>query len=274
MCAPRIVQFAHDSGDSALRPSRRALSGAAGLAALAVAAAAPATGTRSGSVVDLTHSLGPNTPVWPGNPQFAMIPVAWHALSGFDQNSITLWEHTGTHLDAPLHRTPGGASVDQLSMTDLVAPLVVLDISAKAAFDVDATVTVDDVDAFERIYGRIPQRAFVAMYSGWERRLIDPAAFVNLDHQGTPHAPGFSAEAAEYLVTQRDIVGVGVDTLSLDGAAGHDFGAHTAVLGAGRYGVEMVANLHAVPPTGATVVVGGTRPIGGTGGPCRVLALT
>ncbi|MEU6559686.1 cyclase family protein [Nocardia nova] len=274
MCTPRIVQFAHDSADLTPRPSRRRLLGAAGLAALAVAATAPAASARSGSVIDLTHPLGPNTPVWPGNPPFAMMPVAAQALGGFNQNAVAMWEHTGTHVDAPLHRAPGGMSVDTLSVTDLVAPLIVIDISAKAAFDVDAAVTVDDIDAFERIYGHIPERAFVAMYSGWERRLAVPSAFVNLDSHGTPHAPGFAADAAEYLVTQRNIVGAGVDTLSLDRAADPACGAHTAFLGAGRYGVEMLADLGSVPPTGATVVVGAPKHVGGTGGPCRVLALT
>ncbi len=266
MCAPRIVQLAHDGADLGPRPTRRTLLGAAGLAALAVATRVSG---RGGSVIDLTHPLGPNTPVWPGNPSFAMVPVVRYALGGFDQNAIALWEHTGTHLDTPL-----GVSADTLSASGLVAPLIVIDISAKAAFDADATVTIDDIDAFERIYGRIPERAFVAMYSGWERRLAVPAAFVNLDDRGTPHTPGFAADAAEYLVAQRDIVGAGVDTLSLDRGADLDYGAHTALLGAGRYGVEMLAALGTVPPTGATVVVGAPNHGGGTGGPCRVLALT
>ncbi|MEV5650886.1 cyclase family protein [Nocardia sp. NPDC052254] len=269
MCAPRIVQLAHDGADHAPRPPRRTLRGAAGLAALAVATTAHRAAAHSGSVIDLTHAPGPDTPVWPGNPPFAMVPVAPQALGGFAQNAIALWEHTGTHLDAPL-----GGSAESLSVTDLVAPLIVIDISAKAAFDVDATVTIDDIDAFERIYGRIPERAFVAMYSGWERRLAVPAAFVNLDDHGTPHTPGFAADATEYLVAQRDIVGAGVDTLSLDRGADLDYGAHTALLGAGRYGVEMLAALGTVAPTGATVVIGAPERGGGTGGPCRVLALT
>ncbi len=273
MCAPRIVQLARDGADPAPRPTRRTLLGAAGLAALAVAVTAPSATARGGSVVDLTHPLGSNTPVWPGNPPLATMPVAWHELGVPDHNAIALWEHTGTHVDAPLHRAQRTSAVDALSATELVAPLIVIDISAKAAVDVDATVTVDDIDAFEQIYGRIPERAFVAMYSGWECRLAVPAAFVNLDAYGTSHAPGFSADAAEYLVAQRDIVGAGVDTLSLDPAADHEYGAHIAFLGAGRYGVEMLNNLGAVPPTGATVVVGASKYVGGTGGPCRVLAL-
>lgn len=267
----------HIAHDAAARTNRRGLfGGAVGLAALATVAVAPpaaAVPAGSGGVVDLTHTLTPQLPVWPGNPPPAMLPVAWHAVGGFAQQALAFWEHTGTHLDAPAHRVPGGATTELLAVRDLVAPLVVVDISAKAD-DADATLTIADIENWQARHGRIPPRAFVAMYSGWERRLADPAAFVNLDAQGTAHAPGFAPEAAEYLVSRCDVVGVGVDTLSLDRASSRDYGAHTAILGAGRYGVEMLANLAAVPPRGATVVVGAPKHAGGTGGPCRVLALT
>ncbi|WP_336081967.1 cyclase family protein [Nocardia sp. SSK8] len=272
MCSPEIVRHARDG---APRPNRRALFGLAGLAAAAAVVPAPASAApRPGGVVDLTHTLTPRLPVWPGNPPFAMVPVAWHASGGFGQSALGFWEHTGTHLDAPAHRIPGAATTETLPPGDLVAPLVVLDISAKAAADADAVVTVADLDAWRARHGEIPDRAFVAMYSGWERRLADPSTFLNLDGGGRPHAPGFSGEAADYLVTQCGIVGAGVDTLSLDCGADTDYGAHTALLGAGRYGVEMLAALDAVPPVGATVVVGAPKHAGGTGGPCRVLALT
>jgi kynurenine formamidase len=271
MCTPDIVRQALAAPPP--RTSRRALLGAMGLAALAVPTAAPATAAPPATVVDLTHPLGPQTPVWPGTPPFSMAPVASHALGGFDQHALVCWEHVGTHVDAPIHRAPGGATVDLLPAQDLVAPLVVIDISARAR-DADTMLTVADVDAWEARHGRIPGRAFVAMYSGWERRLAAPASFVNLDVHGTPHAPGFDPAAAEYLVSHRDIVGAGVDTLSLDQACSHEYGAHTAFLGAGRYGVEMLANLAEVPPAGATIMVGAPKHVGGTGGPARVLALT
>ncbi|MFD3507730.1 cyclase family protein [Nocardia sp. NPDC058666] len=270
MCTPEIVRLAHDG---ALRPSRRALFGLAGLTAV-VAAAAPAVAAPRSRVVDLTHTLTPQLPVWPGNPPMVMVPVAWHASGGFGQFALGYWEHTGTHIDAPAHRIPGAATTEALPVEDLVAPLVVIDISAKAAADADAVVTVADIDSWRAQHGEIPPRAFVAMYSGWEQRITQPSTFLNLDQRGTPHAPGFSAAAAEYLVAQCGIVGAGVDTLSLDCGVDPEYGAHTALLGAGRYGVEMLANLASVPAKGATVVIGAPKHAGGTGGPCRVLALT
>lgn len=276
MCSPRIVQVAHESAQAA-RMSRRAWLGAAGAGALAVAAGtavAQAIPAPSGAVVDLTHVLTSDLPVWPGNPPLISVPVSWHDRGGFGQNALTFWEHTGTHIDAPLHRVREGISVERIPAQDLVAPLVIIDIAERAATNADAVLTVSDIEAWESKHGRIPDRALVAMYSGWEQRLPNAGAFLNLDAQGRPHAPGFAPEAAEFLVTQRNIVAAGVDTLSLDQAASTNSGAHTAILGAGRYGVEMLANLAQVPPTGATVVVGAPKHVGGTGGPCRVLALT
>ncbi|MGW1739019.1 cyclase family protein [Nocardia sp. NPDC001965] len=274
MCTPQIIRDLRAAADDLPRPGRRAFLRAAG-AAVALGAALPAAPARAagGGVVDLTHALSARTPTWPGVPPFSMVPVAWEAAGGFDQNLLAYWEHTGTHVDAPTHRR-GTESTAEIAARDLVAPLVVVDISARAGADADAAVTMDDIAAWESRHGPIPERAFVAMYSGWERRLEVPGAFVNLDGAGTPHAPGFAPETAEFLVSERGIVGAGVDTLSLDRAADPDFGAHAAILDSDRYGVELLANLASAPPAGATVVVGAPKHVGGTGGPCRVFALT
>lgn len=183
MCSPEIVRLAHES---APQPSRRALLGLAGLTALAAVAPAPAVAAPRSGVVDLTHTLTPHLPVWPGNPPLVMVPVATHASGGFGQFALGYWEHTGTHLDAPAHRIPGAATTDALVVDDLVAPLVVIDISAKAAVDADAVVTVADIDNWRSQHGDLPERAFVAMYSGWERRIDRPSTFLNLDERGTP----------------------------------------------------------------------------------------
>ncbi|WP_245650610.1 cyclase family protein [Nocardia harenae] len=256
-------------------PRRRALLGAglAAFGAATVAAAGPAA-AGSGGVLDLTHPLGPDLPVWPGNPPFVSVPVATYERGGFAQNAIASWEHIGTHVDAPLHRDPRGIGVDLIAPEDLVAPLVVLDIRARVGADPDAAVTVADIDAWRAAHGEIPERAFVAALTGWESRLAEPAAFLNLDATGTQRTPGWTPEAAAHLITECGAVGFGIDTLSLDRGAARDSPAHTAILGSGRYGVEMLADLAAAPAAGATVVVGAPKHTGGTGGPARVLALT
>ena len=134
-------------------------------------------------------------------------------------------------------------------------------------------MTVDDLLAWEKRHGRLPRGAFVAMHSGWEARIGSADRFLNKDARGTMHAPGFSEEAARFLAQERDIVGAGVDTLSLDIAAASKFVAHLALLGAGKYGVELLANLGRVPPAGATIIVGAPKHQGASGGPARVFAV-
>ena len=266
MCAPEVVAATHER----VSLSRRTF-GAAALAATVSVAVAPRAHAQVpvGRVVDLTHTLTPDFPVWPGNVPFARYQVGFGPLGGFNVNNLHLCEHVGTHLDAPAHVDGGTPAVEALDPADLVAPLIVLSVAAGP----ETAVTVADVLDWERSHGPIPARAFVALHTGWERRLAQPGAFVNADSGGQPHSPGFSGEAAEFLVRERDIVGVGADTLSLDRAADRSHPAHLAILGAGRYGVEALAGLEGVPPSGATVVVGAPKHAGGTGGPCRVLAL-
>jgi kynurenine formamidase len=133
---------------------------------------------------------------------------------------------------------------------------------------------VDDVLAWEKQHGRLPAGAFVAMHSGWGARIGNADRFLNKDSKGTMHAPGFGEEAAKFLTKERDIVGAGVDTLSLDIAAASKFVAHLAFLGAGKYGVELLANLNGVPASGATIIVGAPKHEGASGGPCRVYAIS
>lgn len=299
MCTPEVMASVHRTiADGRPGLSRRGLFGAAGMAVLgaslvprtAAAAPAPSISIDARSVVDLTHTLTADFPVWPGNAAFAMEPVvviddAGGALGSrgsvggssgpprgeFRVNRLSYWEHTGTHIDAPAHKVAGGRTVEELPVRDFVAPIAVVDIRAKARTDADAVLTVADLEAWERDHGRVPARALVAMYSGWDQYVGSPT-YVGRDPAGVPHAPGFDPEAVTFLVEERDIVAIGVDTLSLDTSSSRTHGAHVAALGAGKYGVECLANLGALPPVGATVVVGAPKHRGGSGGPCRVLA--
>jgi kynurenine formamidase len=148
----------------------------------------------------------------------------------------------------------------------------VIDIAAKAARDPDAVVTVDDVRAFERRHGRIPRGAAVLMYSGWGAKVGDADAYRGTDAAGTLHFPGFGPEATEWLLQRRGIRSLGVDTLSIDPGESETFETHLILTGADRYGVENLANLRRVPPTGATLVVGLIPFEQGSGGQARVFA--
>lgn len=224
-------------------------------------------------VADLTHVITPGFPIFPFYKPFAMRPLAAVEREGFAANELCFAEHVGTHLDAPAHFVTGGATAEQVPAASLIAPLAVVSLVERAARDEDTLLVVDDLLAWERRHGRIPAGAVVALHSGWETRVGDPARFLNTDATGTMHSPGWSGEAMEWLVAERGINGAAIDTISLDAGNSATYDAHRVLLGAGKYGLENVANLGQVPPAGATLVVGGPKHQGGTGGPARVLAL-
>lgn len=224
-------------------------------------------------VCDLTHALTPDFPVFPAYRPFRSTRLFSVEANGFAAGEVAYAEHTGTHLDAPAHFFADGDTADLLPVGRFVAPLAVISIAERAARDEDALLTADDLAQWERRHGRIPAGAVVALHSGWEARLDQPGRFLNADAAGVMHAPGFSREAAEFLVHERDVAGAATDTLSLDFGPSATYDAHRVLLGAGRYGLENVASLDRVPPSGAVIVVGAPKHAGGTGGPARLLAL-
>ena len=249
--------------------SRSASAAAAALAA-GLASARQSLGQSRGEVVDLTHAYDHAFPTFDGHPGIEARKVAEFQRDGFTAFQLLIEEHTGTHVDAPLHFTEAGLSIDQVPAQGLVCPLCIVDISAKAKDDPNASVSASDIEAWTSRNGAIPKGACVAMHSGWAKKLGDPSFRNGAD--GERAFPGFSREAAEMLADM-DVAAIGVDTLSLDTGNSHDFGAHRAWLPAGRYGIENLANLDRLPVRGATIFVGAPKHAGGSGGPARVLAL-
>ncbi|KAG1700458.1 Kynurenine formamidase [Nymphon striatum] len=195
------------------------------------------------------------------------------AENGFNLMSLTLNEHTGTHMDAPLHFSADGQAVNEIPVENLVVPLCVIDIAGKAEGDADAQVTPDDIKAYVAKHGAIPDKACVAMHSGWGKHVASDK-FRNVGDDGkTMHFPGFHVEAAKMLIEETGAVGMAVDTLSLDHGPSADFATHYAWLPTNRWGIENIANLDKVPASGATLVVGAPKHKGGTGGPARIFAL-
>lgn len=236
----------------------------------AAAAAQPRSFTR---VVDLTHTTSPAFPTYFGKPGISLEAPFTFAKDGLNLKVWTLNEHTGTHVDSPFHFSADGWTCERIPAANLVCPLCVVDITARAAEDADAQVTPDDVRAFEGKHGPIPAGACVAMRSGWDRHVAD-ARFRNADGEGMMHFPSFHPEAAAMLVEDgREVVGLASDTLSLDFGASKDFAVHRAWLPTNRWGIECIANLAELPATGATLVVGAPKVEGATGGPARLLAL-
>ncbi|HEX6336009.1 MAG TPA: cyclase family protein [Jiangellaceae bacterium] len=247
---------------------------AGGAAIVAAGSATPATAfpKRSRRTADLTHRLVRTFPSFFG-PQVVFDEVVNDfSTSGFFSKRWTFEEHIGTHIDTPGHFDEGNSLVDQIGPENLVAPVVVIDITAKAAEDPNAVVTPDDLVAFERRHGRIPERALVCMNSGWAAKVDDGDAFRGGAGFPDLNFPGFSIDATDWLVANRDPVGIGLDTMSLDPGNSADFAVHVEFLASGRYGIESMANLDRIPPRGALAFVGPVPWEDGSGSPCRVIA--
>jgi kynurenine formamidase len=246
-----------------------------GMCALAIWTAAGAV-HRFAHVVDLTHTLSEDTPYIPIPGitfPFKKTTIATISRDGVAANRWEIHEHLGTQIDAPSHFFDQGLSLERLPVASLVVPLVIIDVSIRASSNADTSVTVADIEAWERRHGRLPAQAAVFMMSGWDVRIGDATAFVNHDASGALHFPGFSVEAAIFLAQSRNVAGLGVDTLSLDPGIDTTYAAHKAWLATGKWGVELVANLRNVPSSGATVFVGASKVSGATGGPVRLIAV-
>jgi kynurenine formamidase len=251
---------------------KRAAATAAVVTATAAAPAEAQVFPRFSRVVDLTHPMTPEFPTFFGTPGIALKRLKDFKADGFNMFEWTVLEHAGTHMDAPLHFAASGDGPDTLPVDQLVVPLAVLDVTSKAASNPDYQVTLTDLRAWERRNGRLPLGACVAMNAGWGKRL-GSESFIGRDAKGGLHFPGFHPEATDWLIKERRVRGLGVDTLSLDYGPSTDFKTHNAWLPSGRWGLECMANLDRVPPRGATLVVGAPKIKGATGGPARLLAL-
>src|SRR6516225_3632556 len=236
-----------------------------------MALAAPAR--RFTSVVDLTHTMSPEFPTFFGVPGIEMDKKFDLKKDGFNLYWWRIVEHAGTHLDAPIHFSESGATVEKISADTLVVPLAVVDVAAKAAQNPDYLLTREDLADWEKKHRRLPDNCCVAMQSGWAQHVGNPAKFAGKDGAGVLHFPGVSPQAAEWLMKERKVLGLAVDTLSLDHGPSKDFKVHYAWLPSGRWGLENVANLDKVPASGAMLVVGLAKVKDATGGPARLIAL-
>jgi kynurenine formamidase len=275
MCPPEAIRAMTSPELSRRSLFRFGLGAAATATALAVgqAEAAPIRRTSFSNVQDLTHVVGPGFPLFPGAHPFEVQQVVSYEKDGYYGNVLTYWEHSGTHMDAPIHFSSGGMFVDQIPATSLIVPAAVINITEKVKREPAAVVTPDDILAWERRYGRLPANAAVLMASGWGARAGSVEAFRNTDASNVMQFPGFGKAAIDFLLTERQIAGIGVDTLSLDPGTSADFAVHFTLLGANRWGLECVANLESIPPSGATLFVGAPRVAAGSGGPSRVFAV-
>ena len=239
-------------------------------------------------VVDLTTPLGTDTPVIDLPPIFAPSPgVTLSEISRYDSrgpawywNTLNMGEHTGTHFDAPIHWISGKDlpenATDTIAPRKFVGPACVIDVTADVEQNPDFLLTPARVQAWESEHGRIPAGAWVLLRTGWSNH-SSREAFLNVHADGA-HSPGFHKDCSIFLAVERDIAGVGVETVGTDaGQAGTfdpPFPNHNFMHGSGKFGITSLINLDQLPPTGAIVIAAPLKIVGGSGSPLRVIAIT
>ncbi len=230
------------------------------------------------SLLDLTYPFDEQTIYWPNNAPFHWEKSSWgHTHQGYWYASgvFSASEHGGTHLDAPIHFAESGWSVDEIPLSHLTAKAIVLDLRSQTRLNPDYTLLVEDIAKWENQYGIIPSHAIVFLLTGWGQYWPDPSRYLGSptpQDTTTLHFPGFSAEAISFLIDQRAIVGIGIDTASIDPGQSQTFPAHQVLGKANRFAIENVAHLEKLPPHGASITALPMKIKGGTGGPVRVMA--
>ncbi len=238
-------------------------------------------------VVDLTQPLGSDTVVIDLPPMFAPSnPVTIEQISRYDDagpgwywNNLSFGEHTGTHFDAPNHWITGkdheNGTTDTIPVGRFVGPACVIDVESEVEADPDFLLTPSHLELWEEANGRIPAGAWALLRTGWSRR-EGKEAFLNVDEDG-PHSPGFHQDTSALLAHERDVLGVGVETVGTDaGQAGGfepPFPNHAIMHGAGKLGLASLCNLDLLPATGAIVIAAPLKIVEGSGSPLRVIAL-
>ena len=224
-------------------------------------------------VIDLSYAINDKLVRWPGDEKVFEAEVnASIEKDGYFTRSFWTLEHYGTHLDAPVHFAPGKTTVDQIPVKQFFGPAVVLDVQPDGAKNADYQLPVARVEEWEKRHRPIPEGAIVLLRTGWSARWPDAERYRNEDTLGRMHFPGFSVDAAKLLI-ERKVSGLGCDSMSVDYGASADFAVHHLTLGSGLYHLENLADLSALPETGAFLVVAPIKLEGGSGGPVRVFAL-
>jgi kynurenine formamidase len=251
------------------------------LAACSRAAPAAPPAFPSGPIVDLSHAYGEDTVFWPTAERFKLQVVAEGDTPGgyyYAANNFTTAEHGGTHLDAPVHFARGRHAADEVPLDRLVGPAVVVDVTQACEQNADYLVKVADLEAFERARGRIPDGAILLIRTGFSQRWPDAARYLGTAERGAGavpklHFPGIDPATAKWLLANRKIDAIGIDTASIDYGQSTTYETHRLLYEANIPGLENLNALDRLPATGASVVALPMKIRGGSGAPLRAIAI-
>ncbi len=237
---------------------------------------------RTKTFVDLTHAFEPGIPSWPGFPNETRETLYGYREGmgklgkGFFAQSYTHVGQWGTHVDPPAHFVEGLRTVDQISVSEMILPLVVIDVHDEVARDADYTLAMEDILEWETKHGPVPEGAFVVMRTDWSKRWPDATKMQNKDEKGIAHYPGWGLQALKHLYETRKITASGHETTDTDpgiATSMNDYSLETYVLSTNHYQIELLTNVDQVPEYGAAAIVTFPKPKGGSGFPARVFAV-
>jgi kynurenine formamidase len=224
-------------------------------------------------VVDLSHVVSPRIPLWPGDPKVVFKVVATMKKDGYYLRSFTIGEHSATHMNAPNSFISGNTeAITSYPPEQRVVPAVVIDARAQCAADADYQLTEQDVQSWEAKHGQIAPGSFVIMFTGWQDKWHDPKAFINQDAKGNLHFPGFAGATTKWLVSARQIAGVGIDTHGVDPGSDTSYATNTEMANTHKIAIECMTNLDKLPAKGATLVLAPLQLQNGSGAPMDIVA--
>lgn len=233
-----------------------------------------------GKWIDLTYEFSEKTLYWPNNPTGFKLDTQFNGITpaGFfySSNAFFTPEHGGTHLDAPVHFAKGKWSAAEIPLDRLNGEAVVIDVSKKVNDNADYLISVADVEEWEQQHGQIPADAIILFKTGWGKFYPDAKKYLGTDEKGAAavanlHFPSISPELAAWLIKNRKVKAVGIDTASVDYGQSKDFKVHQLLYAENIIGFENVANIDALPTMGAYVMALPMKIKDGTGGPLRIV---
>ena len=234
-----------------------------------------------GTVVDLSHAYGAETVFWPTAEPFKLTVLSHGVTPGgffYAANNFSMAEHGGTHLDAPVHFAEGKQAVDEIPLDSLIGPAVVVDVTDAAALDADYQVTIADLQNFERERGRIPDGTILLIRTDFSKRWPDAARYLGTAERGPQavaklHFPGVDPATAKWLLANRKIKAIGIDTASIDYGQSTKYETHQVLYAQNIPGLENLNALDRLPPTGSTVIALPMKIKGGSGAPLRAIGI-
>lgn len=227
-------------------------------------------------IVELSHPIEENMPCWPDENYkntFTKKNLSRYQETGFYYNHLSFSEHTSTHIDAPIHTAKGKLSIEQLPIENFIVHGCVIDVTRKVKQNFDYELEVDDILEYERINGKIKSNSFIIMRTDWSDYWNQPKKYLNTDDTGIMHFPGFSKEPVEFLIKERFICGIGVETLSIDPGDSADFQVHKILLENNKFAIENLTNIKYLPQKNFTLIALPLRIVSGSGSPATVIGL-